>query len=65
MNIEILQKIRKLPPLPESVIQIEKLWKNHIELLLKEYLRGMRNIDDDLKKLETAYNNPVVQNATN
>jgi HD-like signal output (HDOD) protein len=28
MNIEILQKIRKLPPLPESVIQIEKLWKN-------------------------------------
>lgn len=32
------------------------LWENHLKGLLFEYLRGMPNIDDKLKKLENAYN---------
>ena len=37
----------------------ESLWKNHLEGVLREYLRGMDNVegeDGKLKKLEKAYN---------
>ncbi|MDR1399371.1 MAG: AAA family ATPase [Treponema sp.] len=33
-----------------------KLWNHHIEPLLKEYLRGLPNAQDNLKSLENAYN---------
>ncbi len=32
------------------------LWKYHLEGLLREYLRGMENAEDELKKLQEAYN---------
>ena len=35
----------------------DKLWKNHLEPLLKEYLRGMENIDTNIGILKEAYNN--------
>ena len=34
----------------------EQLWENHLEVLLREYLRGMPKPEDDLKKLRDAYN---------
>lgn len=34
-----------------------KLWEMHLEPLLKEYLRGSRDISENLKKLKDAYNN--------
>ena len=34
----------------------EKLWNFHLQPLLFEYLRGMSNINENLVKLETAYN---------
>ncbi len=34
----------------------EKLWEYHLEVLLREYLRGMPNAVDDLSKLKNAYN---------
>lgn len=34
----------------------KSLWENHLKGLLFEYLRGMPNINDKLKKLENAYN---------
>lgn len=33
----------------------DKLWKFHLEGLLREYLRGMPNADDDIIKLKEAY----------
>jgi len=33
----------------------KELWENHLKGLLAEYLRGMDNAIDKLKKLETAY----------
>ncbi len=35
----------------------EQLWKNHIEGLLKEYLRGTSNLNEQVGKLKTAYDN--------
>lgn len=35
-----------------------KLWQNHLEPLLKEYLRGMENSGKILKELEEAYDFP-------
>lgn len=35
----------------------EQFWNNHLELLLKEYLRSRKSIEDDLIKLKAAYNN--------
>ena len=37
----------------------EKLWKNHIAIIVKEYLRGRRTRDDDLKKLKDIYDEHV------
>lgn len=34
-----------------------KLWEYHLEGLLREYLRGMENAEDELKKLKEAYKN--------
>jgi len=34
----------------------EKLWEYNLEGLLREYLRGMENAEDDLMKLKEAYN---------
>ena len=34
----------------------DKLWGNHIEGLLREYLRGTTNLDDKINKLREAYN---------
>ncbi|MBR7028982.1 MAG: AAA family ATPase [Bacteroidaceae bacterium] len=34
-----------------------QLWNYHLEGLLREYLRGMQNIDEIIEKLKTAYNN--------
>ena len=33
-----------------------KLWEYHLEGLLREYLRGMEDEGDELKKLKAAYN---------
>ena len=40
----------------------ELLWKYHIEGLLREYLRGMRNVDDKIKELKKAYDNESAPN---
>ena len=34
----------------------DKLWEYHLEGLLREYLRGMEDAGDELKKLKAAYN---------
>ena len=34
----------------------DKLWGNHIEGLLREYLRGTTNLDDKINKLREVYN---------
>jgi len=33
----------------------DKLWEYHLKGLLYEYLRGNRNVNEQLKKLENAY----------
>lgn len=41
----------------------KSLWENHLEGVLREYLRGMDNVegeDGKLKKLEKAYNSEVI-----
>ena len=35
----------------------QQLWDNHLEGLLREYLRGMQNLEDKLKTLKAAYDN--------
>ena len=46
----------------ESGEYVEKsftdLWDNHLEGLLREYMRGMQNMDEKIDKLKEAYNNP-------
>ena len=44
--------------LKELCNDFEKLWKYHLEGLLREYLRGMENSDDAFAKLKEAYRNP-------
>ena len=34
-----------------------QLWEFHLEGLLREYLRGMQNVEDSIKKLKSAYDN--------
>lgn len=36
--------------------QFEDLWEYHIQGILTEYLRGMRNVDEKLKTLKEAFN---------
>ncbi|MBQ7490555.1 MAG: AAA family ATPase [Bacteroidales bacterium] len=33
------------------------LWDNHLDGLLREYLRGMQNVDEKMEKLKAAYDN--------
>ena len=40
----------------------ELLWEYHLDGLLKEYLRGMRNVDDKIKELKKAYDNESAPN---
>ncbi|WP_308461597.1 AAA family ATPase, partial [Brachyspira pilosicoli] len=40
----------------------KSLWENHLKGLLFEYLRGMPDINDKLKKLEDAYNTSHANN---
>ncbi len=40
----------------------ENLWNNHLEGLLREYLRGSLNIEESIAKLEAAYNNESPEN---
>lgn len=40
----------------------ENLWNNHLEGLLREYLRGSLNIEDSIDKLKAAYNNESTEN---
>ena len=35
----------------------QQLWENHLEGLLREYLRGMQNLEEELKTLKAAYDN--------
>lgn len=35
----------------------QQLWDNHLEGLLREYLRGMQNLEEKLKTLKAAYDN--------
>ncbi|MDD6582334.1 MAG: AAA family ATPase [Bacteroidales bacterium] len=35
----------------------QQLWENHLEGLLREYLRGMQNVDEKMKILKAAYDN--------
>ena len=35
----------------------QQLWENHLEGLLREYLRGMQNLEEKLKTLKAAYDN--------
>lgn len=37
----------------------KQLWSNHIEGLLKEYLRGMENIDEKIEGLKRAYDTGI------
>lgn len=37
----------------------EDLWKNHLDGLLREYLRGKPNIDEKIKRLYKAYNDTI------
>jgi len=34
----------------------DKLWEYHLEGLLREYLRGTQDVDKEIEKLKTAYN---------
>ena len=36
--------------------KFEQLWDNHIEGLLREYLRGMQGVTEKMRTLENAYN---------
>ena len=38
--------------------EFEQLWENHIEGLLREYMRGMQGVEEKIAKLKEAYNNP-------
>ncbi|MBQ0128835.1 MAG: AAA family ATPase [bacterium] len=40
----------------------ENLWSNHLEGLLREYLRGSLNIEESIAKLKAAYNNESPEN---
>lgn len=40
----------------------QDLWDNHLEGLLKEYMRGMQGVEDKIKTLKEAYNNPKATN---
>ncbi|MCQ2286248.1 MAG: AAA family ATPase [Bacteroidales bacterium] len=40
----------------------ENLWSNHLEGLLREYLRGSLNIEESIAKLKVAYNNELPEN---
>lgn len=35
----------------------QQLWENHLDGLLREYLRGMQNLEEKLKTLKAAYDN--------
>ena len=37
----------------------DELWKYHLEGLLREYLRGRHDIENEMKKLEKAYGNVI------
>lgn len=41
----------------EQYHDFELLWEYHLDGLLREYLRGNRNVDDEMKKLKKAYDN--------
>lgn len=40
----------------------ENLWSNHLEGLLREYLRGSLNTEESIAKLKAAYNNESPEN---
>lgn len=40
----------------------KNLWNNHLEGLLREYLRGSLNIEENIAKLKAAYNNESPEN---
>lgn len=40
----------------------EDLWNYHLDGLLKEYLRGMRDVEEKIKDLKKAYDNEFVSN---
>lgn len=46
----------------EQYHDFELLWEYHLDGLLREYLRGNRNVDDEMKKLKEAYDNESAQN---
>lgn len=46
----------------EQYHNFELLWEYHLDGLLREYLRGNRNVDDEMKKLKEAYDNESAQN---
>lgn len=50
----------------ESGEYVEKsftdLWDNHLEGLLREYIRGMQDVEDKIKTLKEVYNNPKATN---
>lgn len=46
----------------EQYHDFELLWEYHLDGLLREYLRGNRNVDDEMKKLKKAYDNESAQN---
>lgn len=35
----------------------QQLWEKHLDGLLREYLRGMQNVDEKIEKLKAAYDN--------
>jgi 5-methylcytosine-specific restriction protein B len=43
-------------PKYENSEKWDKLWKLHLQPLLFEYLRGMSDVFENMKKLEDAYN---------
>lgn len=43
-------------------ISFKDLWDYHLEGLLREYMRGMQDVDNLIEKLRTAYNNESAPN---
>jgi 5-methylcytosine-specific restriction protein B len=40
----------------DGTYDFDKLWEYHLEGLLREYLRGTQDVDKEIEKLKTAYN---------
>lgn len=47
----------------DGTLDFDQLWHNHLEGLLREYMRGMPGIEENIEKLKTAYSNEPDSNS--